>query len=523
MTRWFLAARQHAATGLAIAVSIVAAVLWWPDSSPPTETEVATTVVTSTSASTDSDQVATVTTTTAPTTTTSTTTMVPYDGWWNPTASGTPYGDEVAGVLTFRGSPTRSYYGSGPVPRNPIERWRYPGSGALCSESSVGGESKVWCGTGWTGQPAVWERDGRTLLAFGAYDSAVHLLDAETGDDLAPPLQTGDIIKGSLTVDPDGYPLLYVGSRDNHLRVIAFDRPGELVELWRLSADDVSPTKWNNDWDGSPLILDDHLIEGGENSQFHIVKLNRSYGPEGLVQVAPQLVFNAPGWDDELVAAVGNNVSIESSVAVSGNTAYFANSGGLVQGWDLAPLTAGGLPTRTFRYWMGDDVDATVVIDDQGMLYVGAEFERGTQRSREVGQIVKLDPSRQDPLVWSVADQDVIPGGVWSTPALDRDVVYVSTDGGRLLGIDRETGAIRWTLRLPGPLWSSPVVVDDTLIVGDCAGFLHGFDVSDTSREPQGLWQVELGGCIESTPAVWDGGIYVGTRAGAVHAVADRE
>ena len=63
----------------------------------------------------------------------------------------------------------------------------------------------------------------------------------------------------------------------------------------------MSPTKWNNDWDGAPLVIDDYFFEGGENSQFHIVKLNRGYGADGKVTVAPQLVFNAPGWDQELL------------------------------------------------------------------------------------------------------------------------------------------------------------------------------------------------------------------------------
>ena len=89
---------------------------------------------------------------------------------------------------------------------------------------------------------------------------------------------------------------------------------------------------------------------------------------------------------------------------------------------------------------------------------------------------------------------------MWATPALHRDLVIAPTDTGRLLGIDRATGVVRWEKFLPGPLWSSPVVVDDVLIQGDCAGFLHGFDVSQTQTLPDELWSVELGGCIESTP-----------------------
>ena len=77
---------------------------------------------------------------------------------------------------------------------------RAPTFGAATARSAHG-----WCGTGWTGQPAVFERDGRTWVAFGAYDRAVHFVDAATGQDILPPFPTGDIIKGSVTVDPDGF------------------------------------------------------------------------------------------------------------------------------------------------------------------------------------------------------------------------------------------------------------------------------------------------------------------------------
>ena len=83
-----------------------------------------------------------------------------------------------------------------------------------------------------------------------------------------------------------------------------------------------------------------------------------------------------------------------SSVAISGNVVYFANSGGLIQGWDITDLANGGEPTQVFRYWAGDDIDATLVIDDEGMIYAGVEYERGNARSREVGQIIKLDPTK---------------------------------------------------------------------------------------------------------------------------------
>lgn len=520
-----------------------------------------------------------------------TTTAQPPDYWVDPASVGQPWGSDSSGaaaeegaLLTFRGSPTRSYYGSGPVPESPRIAWSYPPSSQepMCSESSWLGSQVEWCGTGWTGQPAVVPYDGRTWVIFGAYDGAVHFLDAETGEQLLPSFQTGDLIKGTVTVDPDGYPLVYFGSRDDNFRIIAFDRE-EPEELWRMNAYDVERLSgnqlyWNDDWDSSALVIDDYLFEGGENSSFYIVKLNRSHDDSGLASVSPEPVHVFPGWDEQLLEDIADEeISIESSAAIFKNTLYFANSGGLVQGWDISGLgreeadgeaedaaagATGWQPQRTFRFWTGGDVDASIVIDEEGMLYVGVERERlGEQyakaraRSEVVGQILKLDPSRpDDPIVWSVKDLEPLEAnppvlrtqsGLWATPALYENMIYAATHTGRLLGIDRSTGAICWELQFEGFLWGSPVVIDDVLLQGDHRGKLSAYDVSGdegcdqqqspgqqspdqpnpdseaaaVDTAPPQLWQISLGWRIESTPAVWNGMIFLGDRNGRFYAL----
>ncbi len=440
-----------------------------------------------------------------------------FEAAWNPS---------IEGLLTFRGNPNRNLHGVGPVP-GPIEptvAWTYPKFGNMCRTSSAKGETKTWCGAGWTGQPTIHVRNGRTWLVFNGYDGAVHFVDANTGDDILPPFQTGDIIKGTVTIDPDGYPIVYSGSRDNYFRAIAIDRPDKAVELWRLSANDVSPTLWNNDWDGSALVLDDYLLEGGENSQFHVVKLNRAYDETGKVTVDPKLVFNTPGWDDQLLRDLAGQsateVSIENSVAVDDDVVYFGNSGGLIQGWNIGPLRTGEVPQRVFRFWMGDDTDASIVVDNEGFLYVGAEYERGNARSKTVGQLVKLDPTKPDnPLVWSFNDQGSRPAGIWSTVGLAKGVVVATTNGGRVVGLDQANGAVLWEFRLPAPVWQSPVIVDDVLIQGDCNGDLHAYDFAQPRVQPKEIWSITLGGCIEATPGVWKGSIYLATRGGKFFAI----
>lgn len=153
----------------------------------------------------------------------STTTTVPQrpPGVVPSESVGEPWG-QVVGLTMFRGNPTRTYFGSGPVSATaPSVSWRFP-ENPMCGQSPVGKEPKVWCGSGWTGQPVVWERpDGITEVIFGAYDKQIHFLDAATGERTRPDFDMGDIIKGSVTLDPDGFPLLYTGSRDPRFRIIA--------------------------------------------------------------------------------------------------------------------------------------------------------------------------------------------------------------------------------------------------------------------------------------------------------------
>lgn len=461
------------------------------------------------------------TTTTLPATTTTTLPArqpdtVPY---WT---VGRPWGS-VAGLTMFRGNPSRTFYGTGPLPSRPGEAWRHPES-PMCSSSSVGGESSVWCGMGWTGQPVVYERDdGVTELIFGAYDRAVHFVDAETGAELRPPFTTGDIIKGSVTLDPDGFPLLYFGSRDNKLRILALDRETP-EQIWALDADEVNGI-WNNDWDGNPVIVDDILYEGGENGWFFAYELNREIDSGGLVRVSPRRLLALPGYDDELIALSGRNVSIESSVAVFDQTVYFTNSGGRVVGIDVSDIRRGEARI-VFDYYAGGDIDATPVLDDEGHLYVSIEHEPDEmdvterERNREVGQLVKLDPgSAGEPRVWGI---DLVSGsgdsGLWSTPALHAGMLYVNTHTGDLIAVDTRSGEIVWSEPVGFHSWSSPAVVDETLVVATCTGEIRGYSLADPGA-PARLWAVQASpSCLEATPAIWKGAIYIGSRDGYIRA-----
>ncbi len=437
-----------------------------------------------------------------------------------------PWGAAIEGVTRFRGDLRGGFHGRGPVPEDPRVAWRHP-ERAMCSEETVGEVERRWCGIGWTGQPLLWERDDGTLeLVIGAYDGAIHFLDAVTGEPTRAPFRTGFMVKGTDALDPDGHPLYYSGSRDGRFRILALDRE-PVEELWSMGRHPRGV--WNKDWDSSPVVLDDVLHVAGEDSWYRALLLNRSYDADGRVRVDPELLVEVPGFDDDLFAAIGDrNVSFEASPVVDETRGrlYLANSGGRVLGLDISRVREGLAPI-VFDVWLGDDIDASITLDPDGSLYVGVELERFLPRAAQVGQIVKLDPDRpDDPIVWGVAvppRRSGEPGGVWATPAWHDGVVYVATHPGELLTIAADTGEVLQRDDLGPNAWSSPVVIDHdgrtTLVVGTCvAPGLRAYDLADP-RAPAERWRLELPGCVESTPVVWDGGLWVGSRDGFLYAI----
>ncbi len=481
----------------------------------------------------------------------------------------------IDGICHFRGNSSRTFHGTGDFTTTtaPEILWRYPENGILEGISRVGGKDKVWAGNGWTGQPAVqpyckeW-RDGIAIewipnikayieifckpgkksyeVIVGAYDKAVHFLDLYTGQPTRPKYQTNDIIKGSVSIDPDGFPFLYFGSRDNYYRILRLDRVTDLSKKWDDKLDlalkhngRVPNRVWNDDWDGNGMIVDDLLYIGGENSRFYIFKLNREWlieDKKAVAKINPENLIDIPGYTQELIEDIGSReVSIENSPVVAGNRTYFANSGGRVVGLDTTNVLQGEAPI-VFDFWAGDDIDATLVLDEEHMLYAAVEFEvdrpKALERKLEVGQLIKLDPNNaENPIVWNL---DLVPDktkkdGVWATPALlsseinGTQYLYVPTHLGRLVGVNTDTGKIVWETNIGWHAWSSPNIIykDDkaNLIIANCTGKVRNYDLTNP-EEPNLLWEIQVGsGCIESTPAIWDSMMIFGSRDGRFYGV----
>lgn len=442
-----------------------------------------------------------------------------------------PINPEFPALTTLRGNWERNFFGIGPVPQHPKVAWRV---GPWCGESTDLGDTRTWCGTGWNGTPNVIPQpDGSVEVRIGGYDWAYHYLNGTTGDDTRKAFKTGDLAKGSATSDPDGCALHYVGSRDNQFRVLAVDH-GKPRELWSMLAKSPSQGgKWNDDWDGAAQIVGDYLLEGGEDSWFRIIKLNRDCDGK-TVRANPKVVFETPGWDGQLESDLQGNqdpadISIENSVAYdpARKVAYFSNGGGLVQGYDISKILNGGdQASRVFRYWMGGEGDASLVIADDGDVIASSHFvPGGNLHAKKSGQLIRLDPTKKgNPVVWKLKEDTMADGeaGFFATPALVGDTLFATATGGDFMAINAQNGDVYWKQHFTPPFWSGAAVVDGVAVFGDCSGRLFAYDVSDPQHPPKELWSMNLGGCIESTPAVWNGWIYVGTRSGMFYGISDK-
>ncbi len=450
---------------------------------------------------------------------------------WSPASDfGKPINRDFAGITCFRGNAQRNYYGDGAIPAGNLRvLWRLP----------IGSVDGYWTGIGWTGQPLAiewpeqtrkWmnftEQPGpRTEIIVGALDGQVHFVDADTGRRSRKPLKMPAPypVKGTVTVDPRGYPLLLVGPGMNRgqtgYRIFSLI---DFKELYNIRGIDSSAPRGWPAFDANGIVLRDTLLQVGENGMYYQVTLNSSWDSDtGNLKIDPEV-------HKIRVTAAG----IESSVSVWGDYAYFGdNVGGL---WRIAldsPSEAQKVAT------LGDDSDSTITFDNNGAFYVGIQVDKLAGRGGK-GKLFKFDAMGMKPLwtysftagsIAKVEGRNAINGGVLSTVALsvEHDLVYLTTThhprigGGYLIALERETGKTRWQMKMRGYGWSSPLVLGDRVLAIDSGGNVFVRDASTgdsllTNSAGVKIESIALGSTVEASPIVWREKIYIGVRGGAL-------
>ena len=457
------------------------------------------------------------------------------DGHPNPQTFPARYTD-VEGVLTFRGGPLRDggAWGVAHVEKREL---------AIVWKATTGAGKAPWFGgAGWTGEPALvrWPKDVLAAMPVrvppgsaedfveviqGSLDGSVHFFDLKTGARTRDPIVTGNAIKGSVSVDARGWPLLFVGQGipegkpiGVHVYSLVTDK-----ELFLLNGHD--PRAPNTSWgafDSSGLVNrdSDTFVVGGENGLVYVVKLNTAFDAHArTLTIAPDVVRYR--YKHKATREVG----IESSLAVLGSTAWWADDGGLVQALDLRTLT----PLWSFP--TGDDTDASVTVsleDGAPMLYTGNELD---QRGADEGvtDLRKLDGTTGAEL-WHRAlpckgmTEPRHEPGLFSTNALVDDLAIFMVSrcptfaGGTLLALDKKTGKDVWRREMKFLAWPSTTVLHDQtgkawLLQADAGGYVHLVD----AHTGEIVFSLKLPATIEATPAIFDSRVVLATRGDAIY------
>jgi outer membrane protein assembly factor BamB len=451
-----------------------------------------------------------------------------------------PY-STLDGVFTFRGNPQRTGGAFGTIPDSPSKL------SVAWVARTTDGAAPWFGGSGWTGQSAIvrWPavvRHSMTKLGArrfdddfievlqGSLDGHVYFLDLLTGRQTRPPLDTRNPIKGSVSVDPRGYPLLFVGQGIPDHAPIGL-RVYDLIthrEVFFLPGHD--PDAPRHEWgafDSSGLLnrRTDTYVVGGENGLVYLLHLNTRFDPIALtLTLAPEVTryrYHHPHTD---------TFGVENSLSVTKNLAFFGDNSGLLQALDLRTFT----PLWAFD--AGDDTDASLTIDVEAghpFLYTGCEVDRtGPKGKTHLRKLDALTGAQQ----WDVTRACLgatgppkkIDAGLFATNVVGKgdvaDLVYFTLsrcpgpENGAVLALDKATGREVWKVDLPHFSWSSPTLLTSAsgksyLLQGGIDGVVRLLD----ARTGVEVAHVQLEGGIESSPAVFNEHVVLGTRADRIY------
>lgn len=443
---------------------------------------------------------------------------------------------EIEGVLTFRGNNMRdsASYGEANIKEKKLDRqWSF-----RTSSSTWGG------GAGWTGQPSLikwpasmkkfmnledkYKKDDNFIeVVYASLDGHIYFFDMESGVETRPSINIKNPIKGSVSLDPRGYPLLYVGQGIPEKGAIGY-RIFSLINMEQLyfieGQDPIAYRGWGA-FDGAPLINKetDTLVLGGENGVFYYVKLNTNFDKKtGELKINPKEV-------KYIYKIEGNNYQgIENSVGAYRNLVYFADNGGIIQCVDLLTLK----PVWTFN--SGDDTDASLTIEiEKNIPYIYTGNEVDKQGTKGISYIRKINGITGEVVfenkyeAMSLIGEHAVNGGVLATNVIGKKTInnlviftiarYEEFNSGLILAIDKSTGKEVWRFKMPSYAWSSPVDFYDVNGKGyiiQCDSVGNMYLIEGSSGEV--CFNINLGSNIESSPAIFNDSIVVATRGGEI-------
>lgn len=450
----------------------------------------------------------------------------------------------LTGIFTFRGNNFRNTSSHGLAQLNAAvfgESWQV-GTGILDG----------WGGSGWTGQPLAVRWPESTKQIMNMYDWAkqkddlveviyatlagrVYFIDLETGEQTRDELYLGYTFKGAGSLDPRGYPLMYVGGGvsgpNGTPRIMVVSLIDGEVLYTTGNGDSFAPRSWSA-WDSAPLLdaETDQLIYPGENGVLYLIDLNTKYDEAaGTISVEPEEVKFSYRSESADKYYYGME---DSAIAWRGHL-FIADNGGDFLCIDLNTLQI------EWRFDCLDDTNCTGVleVDDTGhpYIYLSTSFHLGW-RSWSTAEIPvwKIDAvtGRE---VWHTSydcySQEDLSGGVQGSLPLGagplEGILYVSVarypgaGNGQLVALDTATGEELWNVQSGSYSWSTPVCFYDTdgngyvLYTSCISGSMYLVDGLDGTVYDK----FDFDCTVEATPIVWDNTVIIGTRSMQIYGI----
>ncbi len=437
----------------------------------------------------------------------------------------------VDGILTFRGGPrrdARTY--SGKVKGTPskiVRDW--------VTHTAVRG--KWGGGSGWTGEPVYIKWSDAQVAQFkksspeitanfsneeiivGSLCGEVYFLDYATGKLSRSPLNVGNPIKGSVSLDPALNGSLYVGHGipDNQpFGHVAIDlTTHQIAYTW--GRDPKAKRSWGA-YDSSPIAVGQFLFWPGENGT--IYKYERLGNGKLKMHSALRYVVKGDG-----------GAGIESSMAVYKNYGFVGDNHGDILCINLNTMKP------VWHYDNHDDIDGSIVLEvENGVpyLYCGCEVDRQSGADART-YFVKLNALNGTKVwEWSCASarsyqgDNHFDGGLYCTPLLGdgncQDMIFASfnqLDGksySEFLAFDKNTGKLLYRKPLNFYAWSSPVGFYNEkkelfVVIGNSSGHLYMFN----GKTGDLLFDEVLSSNFESSPVVKGNTMVVGGRDGGIY------
>ena len=475
------------------------------------------------------------------------------------------YLPKAFGVTTFRGNAFRQNAALGTVenPSSLTLLW-------TAEASSVAGESRTYYGIGWTGQAVIvrWPADIRkstnmddvhkeqkylTEVIIAGMDGNIYFLDLLDGEATREAIDFGYPMRSTPSVHPLCYPMMTVGQYARKLKSGTSDNIGlyyyDLSNQKQLRLIDGLDRKLDRAYysvgafDTSALIdrSTNTLIAIGTNGLLYTEKLDMYMYEENMTYD-----FQEPTEVVTMMSHTKNQkesyAAVESSLAMYGSYAYYADMDGILRCVDTTTMTT------AWAVDTGDAVRAAIALDLE-------QSEEGSTLWLYTANLVYNSRTKGDVTIrrfnamtgeedWAFAihcaegkkkdvtfNSIVIPGAM-ASPVIGQnglnDLVYftlssVSATGAKTLGgseamagviiaFDKSTGEVVWQKAMDAYCYSSPVAVYDESgkgwIIQACSnGTIYLMD----GLTGEVINSLTVNGVIEGSPAVYGDTLVIGT------------